>query len=58
MLRDELRELDRRIELKKQHIKLLNQEIEELQEDKTRSEIRRNVEHHNHIFGTNYNTNV
>ena len=58
MLSDELRELDRRIFLKKQHIKLLKQEIEELQDDKTRAGIRRKVENHNHIWGTDYKTNV
>jgi predicted nucleic acid-binding Zn-ribbon protein len=58
MLREELAELDRRISIKKENIKLLRREIEELTDDKTRVEIKRNVKNHNHIWGTSYDTNV
>lgn len=58
MLRDEIIEIDRRIEIKKLQIKLLRQEIEELTDDKTRASIRRNKDNHNHIYGTHYNCNV
>lgn len=58
MLREELAEIDRRISIKAENIKLLRQEIEELNEDKTRAEIRRNTANHNHIWGTNYDCNV
>jgi hypothetical protein len=58
MLREELAELDRRILIKKENIKLLRLEIGELTDDKTRVEIKRNVKNHNHIWGTSYDTNV
>lgn len=58
MLNDELKEIDRRILLKKQHIKLIKQEIEELENNKEDAKIRRKKENHNYLWGTNYDCNV